>query len=271
MVHGSWVQIVQLDPVECRIGTDRDQQELHPLLMRNIMKERLKRLFDNAYSRQDWVRERLQEIPENSIILDAGCGDQKYRRYCRHLEYYAQDFGAYVTDEKDSLTAGKTPYEYGPLDYMGNVWKIEERDGCFDVILCTEVLEHVPYPNRAITEFHRLLRPGGLLILTVPANSLRHMDPYYFYSGFSDRYLTQILTLNRFRDIRIEPVGSYHAWLMVETARCLRHEGPFAWGMLWPALFYHYLKQRSPSENEINALCFGYHVTAAKEDIERQK
>lgn len=232
--------------------------------MIRLLRKKLRPLLDNACSRQDWVKDRLKEIPQDSILLDAGCGDQKYRPYCRHLQYYAQDFGVYVTDEKDSLTAAKTAYGYGPIDYVGNVWDIEEQDCFFDAILCTEVLEHIPYPNRAIAEFSRLLKPGGLLILTVPANSLRHMDPYYFYSGFSDRYLEKILMENRFQEAHIEPVGSYHAWLMVETARCIRYGWLPAWLMLMPAFFYHYLKQRSPSEKEVNSLCIGYWVTARK-------
>jgi len=227
--------------------------------------EKLKRLLNNECLRRDWIRDRLRHIPENSVILDAGCGSQQYREYCRHLEYYAQDLGAYDTDEKNSLTAGKKAYAYGRLDYVGNVWEIDERDSRFDAILCTEVLEHIPYPNRAIAEFSRLLRAGGLLILTVPANSLRHMDPYYFYSGFSDRYLLRLLSENHFSDVCLESVGSYHAWLMVEAARCMRHEGLPALLALWPGFIYHYLKQRSPSEKETNTLCFGYHVTAVKD------
>ena len=232
-------------------------------MLKNVIRK-VRRLLNNEYLRQDWIRDRLRGIPKNSTILDAGCGSQQYREYCGHLEYYAQDLGAYDTDEKDSLTAGKAAYAYGALDYVGNLWEIDERDCRFDAILCTEVLEHVPYPNRAIAEFSRLLRGGGMLILTVPSNSLRHMDPYYFYSGFSDRYLVRLLEENHFRDVHVESVGSYHAWLMVETASCLRYEGLPSLLALLPAFMYHYLKQRVPSEREVNTLCFGYHVTAIK-------
>ena len=226
--------------------------------------KKLKRLLNNECFRQDWIRSRLHDIPENSMILDAGCGSQQYRSSCKHLKYYAQDFGNFRRDEKDSLTAAKSSYVYGHLDYKGDIWEIDEKDSYFDAILCSEVLEHVPYPNKAIKEFSRLLKAGGKLILTVPANSLRHMDPYYYYSGFSDRYLKLVLEENNFQDIRIEAVGSYHAWLLVETARCVRYESPFALLTLWPAFIYHYLKQRSPSERDVNTLCFGYHVTAVK-------
>ena len=232
------------------------------LLEKPIMK--LKKLLNNEYQRNNWIEEQLRLLPENSAILDAGCGNQPYRYVCKHLKYYAQDFGRYEKDEKDSLAARKDAYEYGRLDYTGNIWKISEKNAIFDAILCTEVFEHIPYPNRTVKEFSRLLKPGGILILTVPANALRHMDPYFYYSGFSDRYLAFILKEHGFRDIAITPVGSYHAWLMVEETRSIRSGGFFALMALLPAFLYHYLKQRHPSQKEVNSLCFGYHVTAIK-------
>ncbi len=226
----------------------------------------LKRLLDNKYQRNDWIEEQLNLLQANASILDAGCGRQPYRHACKHLNYYAQDFGRYKKDEKDSLTAGKDAYVYGRLDYTGNIWEIDEKDAFFDTILCTEVFEHIPYPSRAVREFSRLLKPGGRLILTVPSNSLRHMDPYFYFAGFSDRYLSFILKEHGFQDVVIATVGSYHAWLMVEEARSIRSEGILALMALLPAFLYHYFKQRHPSQKEVNTLCFGYHVTATKKD-----
>lgn len=232
---------------------------------------KLKRLLDNQYYRHDWVKARLSELPENSLLLDAGCGSQRYKNFCSRLKYFSQDFANFKVDEKESFTAMTKPYPYGEIDYLGDIWNIDEKDSTFDAVLCTEVFEHIPYPNETIKEFARLLKPEGKLILTVPSNSLRHMDPYYYYSGFSDRYLNFMLAQNAFRDIKIEPVGSYHGWLMVETARCMRHEGVFALLALWPAFIYHFLKQRTPGLRETNTLCFGYHVTATKALISKKQ
>jgi SAM-dependent methyltransferase len=218
--------------------------------------------MNNEYQRIDWVQKKLQEIHRGFEILDAGCGRQQYKKFCAHLKYYSQDFGKYVADEKDSITASYDNYQYGRLDYVGNIWEVDAPDSSFDAILCTEVLEHVPHPNRTIKEFSRLLRPGGTLILTVPSNSLRHMDPYYFFSGFSDRYLEKTLSDYSFTKIHINAVGSYHQWLMVEAFRCMRHEGLLAMMLLMPAMLYHYIRQQRATQKEINTLCFGYHVTA---------
>ena len=42
------------------------------------------------------------------------------------------------------------------------------RDGVFDAIISTEVIEHLENPRAVFREFHRLLRPGGRLLLTTP-------------------------------------------------------------------------------------------------------
>ena len=41
---------------------------------------------------------------------------------------------------------------------MGDIWDIKEKNNVFDAILCTEVFEHIPYPNETIKEFSRLLK-----------------------------------------------------------------------------------------------------------------
>jgi SAM-dependent methyltransferase len=42
------------------------------------------------------------------------------------------------------------------------------QDGSFDLVFMTEVLEHLLYPDRALVEIHRTLRPGGYLLLSTP-------------------------------------------------------------------------------------------------------
>ena len=196
--------------------------------------------------------------------MDAGCGSQQYKIYCNHLNYYAQDFGQFSVDELKSFTSTSISYEYGKLDYVGNVWDINEKDETFDAILCTEVLEHIPYPEKTLKEFSRLLKPNGILILTVPSNCLRHMDPFYFSSGYSDRYIKFFLEKFGFSKINIEPVGDYYKWIMVEIYRTARINGLFASLILMPSFIYYFFKQRNASDISINTLCMGYHVTAIK-------
>ena len=51
-------------------------------------------------------------------------------------------------------------------DIVGDIHDLPFEDESFDFVLCTEVLEHVEDPQKAITELYRVLRPGGRCVLT---------------------------------------------------------------------------------------------------------
>lgn len=129
-------------------------------------------------------------------------------------------------------------------------------------VLCTEVFEHIPYPIRTIKEFQRLLKKDGKLILTAPSNSLRHMDPYYFYSGFSDRWYNKILNEAGFVIDSIEPVGDYYSWISIELLRTALQNSIFSKFLLFPTFLYFRLKKKT--DQSINTLCMGYHIVARK-------
>jgi predicted SAM-dependent methyltransferase len=69
----------------------------------------------------------------------------------------------------DYLTADL--YEQDVMVKM-DITDIQFADGSFDVILCNHVLEHVPDDRKAMSELHRVLRPGGWGILQVPISKL---------------------------------------------------------------------------------------------------
>lgn len=223
--------------------------------------------LNNVYLRSDWLEKQLSFLEPGSSILDAGCGGQQFKKFCTHLNYFGQDFGQYTVDEVKTLAARKgeaalQEYTYGKLDYTGDIWAIDEKDASFDAILCTSVFEHILYPIETVKEFHRLLRPDGTLVLTLPSNCLRHLDPYFYYSGFSDRWLSAILNENGFEIEKLEAVGDYYSWLKVEMARTALTHGWLAKLVLLPAFFYFRFKK--PTEASVNTLCEGYHIIARK-------
>ncbi len=232
------------------------------------MMQAMRRYFDNQHERDDWVKVQLAALPAGSKLLDAGAGSQKYRPFCGHLEYRAQDFGGVTTDAQEGFAGLTETYTYGALDYVGNIWAIDEKDGTFDAILCTEVFEHIPYPNETLRDFSRLLRPGGTLILTAPFASLRHMDPFFFYSGFSDRWYEQLLPDCGFLPKAIIPSGNYHRSIAVELFRTMRVGNPIGAllrvPLLLPALAYYYVRSLRPTRQSIASLVGGYFVLAEK-------
>jgi len=231
-------------------------------MLRNIKYfNNIRENLDPFYKRKEFVVNELKNIKENSKLLDAGCGSQFFKQFCNHLDYYSQDFGEYIGDEKKGFNS-HSDYTYGKLDYKSDIWAIPENESTFDYILCTEVFEHIPYPIETVKEFSRLLKPGGKLILTAPSNSLRHFDPYYFYSGFSDRWYNEILKENNFKIISIEPVGDYYRWMSTEMIRTILSHGFISKIMLLPAFIYFYFSKKT--ETSENTLCYGYHVVAEK-------
>jgi len=216
-------------------------------------------------SRQLWVEKKLLKLRKNLSILDAGCGDQKYRKYTQHLNYKSQDFGLYSTDNKKTLgtsgMGGKDGYKYGALDYECDIVSIPVKNNSFDVILCTEVFEHLPDPNLAIAEFSRILRSNGDLFLTVPSNCLRHMDPYFYYSGFSDNWLKQKLKDNNFIIKELDTIGDYYSWMSFELYRTLKRNILFL-PFILPSLIFFLLKKKTTISS--NTLCKAYFIHAKK-------
>lgn len=68
--------------------------------------------------------------------------------------------------------------DYSP-DIVGDIHSIPLTDSSIDAIICRSVLEHVKDPQKAMSEMHRILKPGGLLFLQVPSTY-----PYHARKGF---------------------------------------------------------------------------------------
>ena len=210
------------------------------------------------------VKQEIYKIPKNQKILDAGCGTQKYKKFCNHLVYKSQDFKKFENDLKPSIDMKNKlrNFSYPKIDYKGDIWDINEKDNSFDAILCTEVFEHIQYPEKTLREFYRLLKKGGVLILTTPASSVRHFDPYYFYSGFSDRWFEYFLKKYNFNIKIIKPIGDYYGYMALEIARTAWSNSFFSKLILFPTFFYYLYKKKT--KESIDTQCHGYCVVSYK-------
>lgn len=172
----------------------------------------------NESSRVDWLKQTLLKIPAGGKILDPGVGEQPFRKYCTHLRYMSQDFAQY-DPQKVNSGLQMNEWNYGELDIVSDIASIPEPNESFDAIMCTEVLEHIINPREAISEFSRLLRPGGYLIITAPFCSLTHFAPYHFYTGFNKFFYETALNSNKLKIIEIVPNGNYFEYLAQELRR----------------------------------------------------
>ena len=136
----------------------------------------------NELKRQVWLKKTLATLPAGSRILYAGAGELKNRQHCGHLEYVSQDFGQYEGQQGGAPADGlqTKSWDTSRIDLVSDITAIPAPDASFDAILCSEVLEHVPEPTHALDEFARLLKPGGVVILTAPFASNVRMATGYF-------------------------------------------------------------------------------------------
>ncbi len=87
----------------------------------------------------------------------------------------------------------------------------------FDLVICTQVLEYVPEPAAVIAEIHRVLKPGGCLLLSVPAVFPRDSDhDSWRFLPESLRYL-----LRSFHDVEVASEGSSVAGFFRTVGVCL--------------------------------------------------
>jgi SAM-dependent methyltransferase len=102
--------------------------------------------------------------------------------------------------------------EFKPT-YVGDLCTLNEQipNARFDAVFCTEVLEHVNQPFKAIAEIYRVLKPGGLLVASSPFNFRIHgpLPDNWRFSEHGWRVL-----LSEFNDIEIIADEDKHRYLM---------------------------------------------------------
>jgi SAM-dependent methyltransferase len=103
----------------------------------------------------EWLRS--QDVTD-ARVLDVGCGDRPYRGLFP---------GAVGFDVPGNPHA----------DLHGSLESIPVEDESFDVVLCLQVLEHVPDPAAAVRELHRVVRPGGRVLLSTHGVYPFHPNP----------------------------------------------------------------------------------------------
>ena len=158
------------------------------------------------------------------------------------------------------------------IDLVSDITAIPAPNASFDAILCSEVLEHVPEPTHALDEFQRLLKPGGILILTAPFASNVHMAPYHFCSGFSKYWYQHHLEARGFEIRELVANGDWYAFLRQEILRLggmERSKGSWSWPLAYGigllSLAYFALRPKKRAED---LACFGWQCLAVKRSQE---
>ena len=110
----------------------------------------------------------------NGSMLDVGCGEGRHIFGVMHEYPMMKCVGLDMDD--DSLKKAEEGYSYfesisevGAEFIKGSAYSLPFPDNTFDLIVCSEVLEHLHEYNDAVIEINRVLKPGGKFFASVPA------------------------------------------------------------------------------------------------------
>ena len=160
-----------------------------------------------------------ESIPAGAKMLDAGAGLKPYQELFSHCHYESCDF-ADCQEFFSNLDDGKRDELRSRHTYICPIDAIPVADNSYDYVLCSQVLEHVPYPQAAAKELYRILKPKGQLLVTVPQGYGLHGEPYNFFY-FTKYGIDLILTDARFEVVRTEERGGYFRYLYDRLANAI--------------------------------------------------
>lgn len=142
-------------------------------------------------SRERHIRELQQSYGFGDRYLDVGCGSGLI---LQHLPA-----GSIGIDINPRHVARARQYVPAATVRLGDAENLEFEDNSFTTVVCTETIEHLVHPEKALQEIRRVLQPGGILIGSTPRRSLfwkfRFLSSTHFHNEpFHNEY--------RWREIR---------------------------------------------------------------------
>ncbi|HCV98496.1 MAG TPA: hypothetical protein DGJ56_04280, partial [Verrucomicrobiales bacterium] len=152
------------DPSD-RIKAAVEREFLHPTKRRPHYLERVSIVLA--------LRE-LRHRVKPGLILDVGCGMKPYESLLNTSgsKYYGTDYPITMEGSYGDSTRA---------DFFSDSMVLPFREGTFDTVISTQMLEHVRKPEVVVYEMSRVLKPDGILILSAPMTWPLHEEPYDFY------------------------------------------------------------------------------------------
>jgi ubiquinone/menaquinone biosynthesis C-methylase UbiE len=146
-------------------------------------------IFHPQFLNQRFIKKYLKAVANyaQGTMLDLGCGTKPYYEIFKNniRSYYGLDALSFRKPELFINQKALTP------DVFGDILNVPFKYNCIDTILCTQVIEHVKEPSKAVSEFYRILKKDGLVLLTCPQSYPIHdkENDYYRFTRFGIKYL----------------------------------------------------------------------------------
>lgn len=148
------------------------------------------------HKNREWVVKRIIKKYGQGKYLDVGCGTGLI---LRHLPK-----GSHGIDINPRNIARVKKYLPEAKIKLGDAEQLPYPDQQFDTVICTETLEHLVRPDLAVSGIKRVLKPGGVLIGSVPRQALiwrfrflssTHPGDEPFHNEYKKKELTKLLAI----------------------------------------------------------------------------
>lgn len=141
----------------------------------------------------------------NGKLLDIGCGTMPYRRDM--LEFVKEYIGLDYPKTKKMYPGAPKP------DILGDAKNLPLDSATFDTVLMLQVLEHIDNPELAIKEASRVLKTGGIIIISVPFLYPVHDAPYDYFR-FTEYALKSFLKKFNLKILHFSSDGAFLEFLL---------------------------------------------------------
>jgi len=163
--------------------------------------------------RAHWVKVQIIELGRTigtGTAIDIGAGLSPYKATLENanFHYFSQDSNSYKPFEKNFSGLQNSKWDYPTHTFVCDILDTP-TELQYDLVLCTEVLEHVPDPVAAFKHLSALMKPGGYLLITVPFNSMMHQAPNWFSAGLSPWWFTYWGHKMHLQIVKLEISGDY--------------------------------------------------------------
>lgn len=173
--------------------------------------------------RSHWIRTKIIHLANPMIsptVIDIGAGLSPHKELLRDqgFSYHSQDFNQYIPSDQKVMGLQNENWEYPIHDFICDLLNTPTNVK-YDLVLCTEVLEHVPDPVAALKLLRELVKPGGHVLVTVPFNSIMHQAPYWYSAGLSPYWFQHWASEFNFEIKELVVSGDYFDAMLHEIKR----------------------------------------------------
>lgn len=145
----------------------------------------------------------VKSFCEGKRILDAACGEG-------YGSYFLKKWGAKEVFglDVDADTVKKAEHIFGSPEVKFQCHTVEElpfSDYYFDMVVSFETIEHLDHPEKFLQEIQRVLKPGGMIVLSCPN------DPYYYKmeEGYKNPFHKRQYTYFEFKELTERYLGNH--------------------------------------------------------------